>query len=325
MCYIAIFYIHAPSQPYSKDVLTRMTNSKTSFQYFTYFEEQESCLAFANCEDFSEGTCVGQEACFSGSRDCGGEIPTSYSIIANASMGRNMACLQKHFSCCFVKCEASFQSENGQFRALLLWKMILAIVKTTTARRETCFYRQIEHIFWAQWAFPFSSTFFPLDLVCWELGGCDGTIIDEVRLGRDTECQVSKGGNGTALLYNRCIIYQTSVTYNHRRCKGLILLRFTVDMKQKYIPMFFFLTGILPREWRLLVVHICRGGQHVSNSAGKRIARQRIGKVAWGLTRLCRHTWQDCPVYLPEEEGCTSCISGQRQCTPRRGVNISYA
>ncbi len=56
-------------------------------------------------------------------------------------------CLQKHFSCCFVKCEASFQSENGQFRALLLWKMILAIVKTTTARRETCFYRQIKHIF----------------------------------------------------------------------------------------------------------------------------------------------------------------------------------
>ncbi len=36
-----------------------------------------------------------------------------------------------------VKCEASFQSENGQFRALLLWKEILTIVKTTTARRET--------------------------------------------------------------------------------------------------------------------------------------------------------------------------------------------
>ncbi len=117
--YIAIFYIHAPSQPYSKDVLTRMTNSKTSFQYFTYFEEQESCLAFANCEDFSQGTCAGQEACFSGSRDCGGEIPTSYAIIANCSMRRNMTCLQKHLSC-FVKCEASFQSENGQFRALLL-------------------------------------------------------------------------------------------------------------------------------------------------------------------------------------------------------------
>ncbi len=41
-------------------------------QYFTYYEDQELCLEFANCDEFDGGECDGGEACFSGARGCQG-------------------------------------------------------------------------------------------------------------------------------------------------------------------------------------------------------------------------------------------------------------
>ncbi len=43
--------------------------------FFTYYEEEELCRQFANCDGFSEGRCGDEEdgECFTGSADCEGD------------------------------------------------------------------------------------------------------------------------------------------------------------------------------------------------------------------------------------------------------------
>ncbi len=42
--------------------------------FFTYYEEEELCRQFANCDGFSEGRCGDEDGeCFTGSADCEGD------------------------------------------------------------------------------------------------------------------------------------------------------------------------------------------------------------------------------------------------------------
>ena len=49
--------------------------------FFTYYEEEELCRQFANCDGFAEGRCGDEDGeCFTGSADCEGDEAISFKI-----------------------------------------------------------------------------------------------------------------------------------------------------------------------------------------------------------------------------------------------------
>ncbi len=54
---------------YSKEGCLDMCQQTSECEYFTYYEDDSSCLAFANCVTFSTDTC---SDCYSGYKSCEG-------------------------------------------------------------------------------------------------------------------------------------------------------------------------------------------------------------------------------------------------------------